>query len=192
VAIPSGLCDLRREVTMRRSFAGLFLLGFALLAADAPAAESAAPRRPAAAPVGYFVKSAASLAEVEKTLQGKGGHAADLLKPGPTSVEIVVRHEEDFEQAELELHDGKDHVFYVTDGQATLTLGGEMVAPREVSPGEWKAARAANAKTVDVGKGDLVFIPHGTVHGRSAKGRHFTMLIISFFPGGPPPSTPPK
>lgn len=60
-------------------------------------------------------------------------------------------------------------------------------APREVSTGEWKAAKATNARTVDVAKGDLIFIPHGTVHGRSVKGKRFTMLIISFFPGGPPP-----
>src|SRR5580765_5386006 len=162
---------------MIRTCLGLSLVAFVLFMMDAPAARSAPARKPAVAPTSYFVKTAASLAEVEKTLQGKGAHGADLLKPGPTSVEIVWRHEEDYEQTELELHDGKDHVFFVTEGQATLTLGGEMVAPREVSPGEWKAAKATNARTVDVGKGDLVFIPHGTVHGRSAKGRHFNMMI---------------
>src|SRR5215831_21340577 len=136
---------------MSRTCAGLFLVGFAFLAADAPAARGADARRPAVAPASYFVKSAASLAEVERTLQGKGAHGADLLKPGPTALEIVLRHEDDFEQAELELHDGKDHVFFVTDGQASLTLGGELVAPHEVSPGEWKAAKATNSRTVDVG-----------------------------------------
>jgi quercetin dioxygenase-like cupin family protein len=169
---------------------GLFVVGIAFVVADAPAAHSAAARRPAVAPASYFVKTAASLGEVEKTLQGKGAHGADLLKPGATAVEIVLRHEDDWEQTELELHDGKDHVFFVTDGQASLTLGGELVAPREVSPGEWKAAKSTGSRTVDVGKGDLVFIPHGTVHGRSAKGRRFTMMIVSFFPGGPPPPAP--
>jgi quercetin dioxygenase-like cupin family protein len=189
---------------MNRICAGLFVVGLALLSADAPAAPAtpaapgtpaapstpgtpaAAVRRPAVAPAANFVKSAATLAELEKTLEGKGAKSADLLKPGPTAIEIVARHEDDYEQAELELHDGKDHVFFVTDGQATLTLGGELVAPREVSSGEWKAARSTGSRTIDVAKGDLVFIPHGTVHGRSAKGRRFTMLIVSFFPGGPP------
>ena len=169
-------------------------------AAPAAATPSAPARRPSVAPAAYFVKSAASLADVERTLHGKGAHGADLLKPGATSIEIVLRHEDDYEQAELELHDGKDHVFFVTDGQATLTLGGELVAPREISPGEWKAAKATNARAVDVARGDLVFIPHGTVHGRSAKGRRFTMVIVSFFPGGlpgglpggPPPPAPAK
>jgi mannose-6-phosphate isomerase-like protein (cupin superfamily) len=168
------------------------VIGIACLVSGARVARTAPPpaRKPAVAPAPYFVKTAASLAEAEKTLQGKGGHAADLLKPGATGIEIVWRHEEDFAQPELELHDGKDHVFFVTDGQASLVLGGEMVAPREVSAGEWKAAKATNSRTVDVGKGDLVFIPHGTVHGRSVKGR-FTMMIISFYPGGPPPPAPP-
>jgi quercetin dioxygenase-like cupin family protein len=165
-----------------------------LLAAATPSPTPNAPvRRPASAPTAYFVKTAASLADLEKTLQGKGAHGADLLKPAQTAIEIVLRHEDDYEQTELELHDGKDHIFFVTDGKATLTLGGELVAPREVSPGEWKAATATNARNIDVAKGDLVFIPHGTVHGRSAKGRRFTMMIVSFFPGGPPspPPAPP-
>ena len=177
---------------MIRTCLWLFLIGFALVAADGRAARSAEARRPSAAPVSYFVKSAASLAEVERTLQGKGGHGADLLKPGPTSLEIVWRHEEDFEQTELELHDGKDHVFFVTEGQASFTLGGDLIAPREISPGEWRAARSNSSRTVEVGKGDLIFIPHGTVHGRSAKGKRFTMLLVSFFPGGPPPPAPRK
>jgi len=177
---------------MNRALASVSVaVGIACLASSARVAWTAPSpaRKPAVAPVPYFVKSAASLAEVEKTLQGKGGHAADLLKPEKTGIEIVWRHEEDFAQAELELHDGKDHVFVVTDGQASLVLGGELVAPREVSAGEWKAAKSTNSRTVDVGKGDLVFIPHGTVHGRSVKGR-FTMMIISFYPGGPPPPAP--
>ena len=173
----------------------LFTMLF-LAAATAAPAPAASVRRPAPAPTSYFVKTAASLAEVERTLQGKGAHGSDLLKPGATGIEIVLRHEDDYEQTELELHDGKDHIFFVTDGQATLTLGGDLIAPREISPGEWKAAKATSATTVDVAKGDLVFIPHGTVHGRSAKGRRFTMLIVSFFPagpsGGPSPALPAK
>jgi mannose-6-phosphate isomerase-like protein (cupin superfamily) len=175
---------------MTRTVAPVFVVvvGIAGLVTGAREARTAPARKPAAAPAPYFVKTAASLAEAEKALQGKGGKAADLLKPGATAVEIAWRHEEDFEQPELEVHDGKDHVFFVTEGQATLTLGGELVAPREISTGEWRAAKSANSKNVDVGKGDLVFIPHGTVHGRSVKGKKLTMMIVSFYPGGPPPA----
>jgi mannose-6-phosphate isomerase-like protein (cupin superfamily) len=171
---------------MTRPRALSLLLGWSVAIAPVRGPRAETAQGPAPAPVAYFVKSAASLADIEKTLEGKGAHGADLLKPGPTAVEIVWRHEEDFEQPEAEVHDGKDHVFFVTDGRATFTLGGELVSPRELSRGEWKAAHTKNAQTVDVQKGDLLFIPHGTVHGRSVKGRRFTMLQISFWPGGAP------
>lgn len=160
-----------------------------LSAGNAPAE----PVGPAYAPAtGYFVKTAASIADLEKTLQGKGGHAAPILKPGPGPIEITWRHEEDWELGYLELHEGKDHVFFVTEGQATITLGGQLVEPHQISPGEWQAAKSTRSQTVDVAKGDLLFIPHGTVHGRSVKGKRFTMLLLSFWPGGAPPPAPEK
>src|SRR5262245_4001636 len=165
-----------------------FILGASTIGAGLALAEPA--HKPAAPPVPYFVKTAASLTDLEKTLQGNGAHGADLLKPGPMALEIVWRHEEDYEQQELELHDAKDHVFYVTEGQAVFTLGGELEAPREISPGEWRAARSKASQKIEVKKGDLIFIPHGTVHSRSAKGRRFTMLQLSFWPNGPPKPAP--
>ena len=87
------------------------------------------------------------------------------------------------------MHDGKNHVFFVTKGQASLILGGDLVAPREDSTGEWRAPKWANSKTVDVGKGDLIFIPHGTVHGRSNKGKklrdHDRFLLPRRSPAAP-------
>lgn len=189
----------------RRVFVMLFG-AVALLPAQSPAAEPApAPAEtpapsiattpvyaPVTVPAGYFVKTAASLAALEKTLQGQGGRAATILKPGPGPIEITLRHEEDWEQPELELHEAKDHVVIVTEGQATITLGGQLVAPHQISPGEWQAARSMRSQTVEVAKGDLLFIPHGTVHGRSVKGRRFTMLLLSFWPGGAPAAVPTK
>jgi mannose-6-phosphate isomerase-like protein (cupin superfamily) len=176
---------------------GAFLSPIAAGAApsEAPATSTPAPAdvphyAPDAPAPSYFVKTSASFADLEKTMQGKGAHTGEILKPGPGPIEITWRHEEDFETPDVELHEGKDHIFFVTEGAATFTLGGRLVAPREISPGEWKAPKATLAKTVDVAKGDLLFIPHGVVHGRSVKGRRFTMLLLSFWPGGvqPPPT----
>jgi quercetin dioxygenase-like cupin family protein len=172
-----------------RAFAlagGVLVAGGVSVSAGAADPGAVPGRAPVRAPAPYVVKSAASLAEVEKTLEGHGGHGADLVKPGATAVEVVWRHEEDHESKDLEVHDGKDHVFFVTDGEATFTLGGELVDPREISAGEWRAPVSRKSDTVEAHKGDLIFIPHGTVHGRSAKGRRFTMLQISFWPGGAP------
>src|ERR1700704_4341488 len=107
---------------MPRLAAFLAIAGLTVTA-SAPAAPG---RKPAAAPVPYLVKTAASLAELEKTLGGSGAHGADLVKPGPVAVEVVWKREEENQQNGVELHDGRDHVFYVTDGKAVFTLGGTL------------------------------------------------------------------
>jgi quercetin dioxygenase-like cupin family protein len=178
------------EDLMRRVAAAL---GFACLAVSLPAPAAPPTGKPATAPVPYLLKTGASLAEVEKTLGGQGAHGADLVKAvGPVAVEVVWKHEQDNVMDGVESHDGRDHVFYVTDGRATFTLGGVMDSPREVSPGEWRGPRSHDSKVVEVKKGDLLFIPHGTVHARHTKGSSFTMLQISFWPGGAPAPVPAK
>jgi mannose-6-phosphate isomerase-like protein (cupin superfamily) len=164
---------------------GLVCLAFSVQAPAAPA------RKPAVAPVPYLLKTGSSLAEVEKTLGGNGAHGADLVKAvGPVAVEVVWKHEQENVQEKAEVHDGRDHVFYVTDGKASFTLGGELEDPSEISAGEWRAAKTKGSKVVEVKKGDLLFIPHGTVHSRHTKGSSFTMLQITFWPGGAPKPTP--
>jgi mannose-6-phosphate isomerase-like protein (cupin superfamily) len=124
-------------------------------------------------------------------LGGQGAHGADLVKAaGPMAVEVIWKREQDNTQELLESHDGRDHVFFVTDGKATFTLGGELEDPKEISPGEWRAPKARGSKVMELKKGDLVVIPHGTVHSRHTKGGAFTMLQISFFPNGAPKPTP--
>src|SRR5438552_1470988 len=128
-------CCPRRRPSMRR-FALALVISCLSVSWSAPAAP---PRKPAVAPVPYLLKSAASLADVEKTLAGKGAHGADLVKAeGPVAAEVVWKHEQDNVQELIESHDGRDHVFFVTDGKATFTLGGELDAPKEISPGEWR------------------------------------------------------
>ena len=183
------------------------LAALVVLASRGVPAQPAPPaRKPAAATSPYVVKSAASLADVEKTLQGPGGHGSTLVAPAPNvALEAVWRHEENKEAGGLESHDGKDHVFFITEGHGVFVLGGEMDSPKEISPGEWRAPKGKGGKEVTADKGDFVFIPHGVVHGRG-KGGKFTMLLLSFWPGGvpaavlaapavpppPPPPPPPK
>jgi mannose-6-phosphate isomerase-like protein (cupin superfamily) len=179
----------------RLSFA---LAALATLAAGGAHAQPAAPapapatgRKPAPAAGSYVLKTAASLAEAEKAFKGPGGQGSTLVPSGPnTALEAVWRHEENKEATGLESHDGRDHVFFITEGHAVFVLGGELEDPREISPGEWRAAKAKGTKEVVVDKGGFLFIPHGLVHGRG-KGAKFTMLLLSFWPGGAPPPAPP-
>jgi quercetin dioxygenase-like cupin family protein len=175
---------------MRRTII-VFVLGLGCGALSLRAV-SAPARKPAGPPVPYVVKTAAALAEIEKTLGGEGAHGADLVKPGPVALEVVWKREQDNEAKELESHDGKDHVFYITDGKGTFKLGGELEGAHEISPGEWRATKVKGAQAVEVKKGDLLFIPHGTPHWRTSKGAGFTMLQLSFWPGGAPAPTPAK
>jgi mannose-6-phosphate isomerase-like protein (cupin superfamily) len=179
---------------MKRTLALAFGLALApVIVHAAPAAPAPAPsaRKPVAPAVPYLFKTAASLADLEKTLLGKGSHKSDLVPPGPgQAIEVVWRHEEDVDQAESEIHDGKDHVFFITDGSAVFLLGGDLDKPREISPGEWRSPKLNNTKEIEAKKGDLLFIPHGTAHGRKATGKKFTMLQLSFWPGGAPPAEP--
>jgi mannose-6-phosphate isomerase-like protein (cupin superfamily) len=155
-------------------------------AKPAPPAPAAATHKPIPAVTPYLIKSAGSLAEIEKTLLGPGGHASTLVPPtAQVALQIDWRHEENIEAGGYEAHDGRDHVFFITEGNGAFNLGGELEAPTEPSPGEWRAKKAKGTHEVAVAKGDVVFIPHGTVHGR-AKGGKFTMLLLSFWPGGAP------
>jgi mannose-6-phosphate isomerase-like protein (cupin superfamily) len=173
----------------RLSFA---LAALVALAAGGAHAQPAAPaHKPAPAAGTYVLKTAASLAEAEKAFKGPGGQGSTLVPSGPnTALEAVWRHEETKEPSGLESHDGKDHVFFVTEGHALFVLGGELENPREVSPGEWRAEKGKGTKEVVVDQGGFLFIPHGLVHGRG-KGAKFTMLLLSFWPGGAPPPAPP-
>src|SRR2546421_7211869 len=124
----------------------MFAVAVAFAAVAHPSPPRAAPaRKPPPAPVPYLFKSAVSLADLDKTLAGPGAHGADLVKPGPMALEVVWKHEEETEQNALEVHEGRDHVFFVTDGRAVFTLGGAL----DVSPGEWRALHSTGSQVVE-------------------------------------------
>lgn len=67
------------------------------------------------------------------------------------------------------------------DGKATLILGRQMDAPREVQPGEWRSPHIINGQTIEIAKGDLIVVPRGTPHQRSTEGKDFMMILIKVF-----------
>jgi hypothetical protein len=68
------------------------------------------------------------------------------------------------------------------DMAATLTLGGKPENPREISDGEWRAARIVGGETFEIKKGDLIVVPRGTPHHRvNAKGKEFSLILIKIF-----------
>ena len=137
--------------------------------------QPAAPIRP------FVVKTKQSLADLEKSLRGEN-KVEDLTGGAGTQLRVAVQHDEKRETAEAESHDDSDDVYYVLEGAARLTLGGQLENPREASPGEWRAARIVGGQTFEVKKGDLIVVPRGTPHHRiNAKGKEFSLILIKIF-----------
>jgi mannose-6-phosphate isomerase-like protein (cupin superfamily) len=145
-------------------------------------------RAPSKAIRPVVVLSSQSLMDVEKKL-GSENKVEDLIGGEGMQLRVAIQHEKDKSGAPAELHDASDDVYYVTEGSATLVLGGALDAPREVEPGEWRSPRIVGGKTYEITKGDLIVVPRGTPHQRSTAGKDFTMILIKVF-AEPRPAAP--
>lgn len=163
-------------------------LGAGVEAQQANRRESAkrAPARPIRQ---YVLMTAQSLGDLERKLRPEN-KAEDLMGGEGTELRVAIQHEQNKPAASAEVHDASDDVYYVLEGSATLTLGGQLEAPRESEPGEWRAARITGGREVEIRKGDLVVVPRGTPHMRSTVGKDFSMILIKVF--AEPQPAPPK
>ena len=76
-----------------------------------------------------------------------------------------------------ELHEHYADIFFVVDGEATLTSGGTMVDPKTTEPGEVRGSAVSGGVEQKLGKGDVVHIPPNTPHQLSIpKGKSFHLL----------------
>jgi mannose-6-phosphate isomerase-like protein (cupin superfamily) len=143
------------------------------------AQTAALPREPSKAARPFIVRSSQSLDDLEKHLPANkveelyGGEGAQL--------HVAVQRDKDKPAGAAEVHDASDDIYYVLEGSATLTLGGRLDAPNEISPGEWRGARIIGGQSVSVNKGDLIVVPRGTPHQRDTTGRDFMMILIKIF-----------
>jgi glc operon protein GlcG len=65
---------------------------------------------------------------------------------------------------EVEYHERVVDVMHVVSGRATVVTGGSMVNPREVAPGELRAAAVEGGRTRELSEGDVLAIPNGVPH----------------------------
>jgi mannose-6-phosphate isomerase-like protein (cupin superfamily) len=65
---------------------------------------------------------------------------------------------------EAESHADETDVFYVVAGTAVFVTGGEIVDPREISPGQTRGARLKGGIVRTLRKGDVIVIPAKTPH----------------------------
>jgi glc operon protein GlcG len=65
---------------------------------------------------------------------------------------------------EVEYHERIVDVMHVVQGSATVVTGGSMVEPREVAPGELRAAAVEGGEPHELREGDVLAIPNGVPH----------------------------
>ena len=142
---------------------------------------NAQTRQPSTAAKPFVVKTAQSLGDLEKSL--RADNKVEDLTSGPgTQLRVAVQHDKLRQNADAELHDDSDDVYYVLKGSAQLTLGGTLDNPREASPGEWKSKKINGGTTFEIKKGDLIVVPRGTPHQRNTiNGKEFSMILIKVF-----------
>jgi len=136
--------------------------------------EPSKPIRP------VVVLTSQSLSDVGKKLATEN-KTEDLIGGAGMQLRVAIQHEKNKAAGPAEVHDASDDVYYVTDGSATLILGGSLEAPREVEPGEWRGPRIIDGKSFEVTKGSLIIVPRGTPHQRSTVDKDFTMILIKVF-----------
>ena len=160
--------------------------------ATSPASSQPPPQRaPSSAARPFLVLPAQKLAEIEGRLR-PGNNIEDVIAGEGLQTRFFVQHERDKNNSEAEVHDNADDYHFVLEGAGTYTLGGQLDAPREISPGEWRAARVTGGQKVEVKKGDMIFVPRGTAHVRSTAGRDFSLMLVKVFAAPVPKAPTPK
>jgi uncharacterized protein GlcG (DUF336 family) len=78
---------------------------------------------------------------------------------------------------EVEYHEHVADIMHVVSGTATAVTGGQMIAPRTVSPGEMRAAAIEGGTRHELGEGDVLVIPPGVPHHFAAVSDPFLYLV---------------
>ena len=113
--------------------------------------------------------------------QQAGNVSRDIVAAKGMQTRVALFDDKKRENDMFELHDSSDDIYYVLTGQATLALGGELVEPTEISPGEWRSKTVKGGNPFVVKKGDMVVVPRGTVHQRTVLKKGFSMILIKVF-----------
>jgi len=77
-----------------------------------------------------------------------------------------------------EVHETVTDIFYVTDGRATVVLGGELVGGKMTRPHEYRGDAIRNGQAHEVGPGDVLVIPAGTPHWFQTVPNEVSYLVV--------------
>jgi mannose-6-phosphate isomerase-like protein (cupin superfamily) len=65
---------------------------------------------------------------------------------------------------DVEVHEKTNHVFIITEGEATFVTGGTLVEPRQTAPGQTRAKDVKGGTMYHLSKGDVITVPAKTPH----------------------------
>lgn len=113
--------------------------------------------------------------EQRKSLATTGAAGETLEKyPGHFTM-LTVRNQ----SGGAELHEHYADIFFVVDGEATLTTGGTILDRKNVGPGEVRGKSIEGGVKRHLAKGDVVHISPNTPHQLTvAKGKSFTYFVV--------------
>lgn len=161
---------------MNRIFAISLLMTLVAVLGAAQTRQPSTPSKP------IVIRTKQQVAGVVKSLKGQDGNKnEDVVAASGVQMRVALFHDDKRENDLVEVHDGSDDVYYVLDGTATLLLGGSLVEPNEISPGEWRAKSSTGGQKHEIRKGDLIVVPRGTPHQRTVTGKGFSMILIKVF-----------
>jgi mannose-6-phosphate isomerase-like protein (cupin superfamily) len=115
------------------------------------------------------------LETLAQTAKASGSSGATLGDYKSHAIKLSVRTA----SGGAEVHAHYDDIFFVTQGQATLTTGGTVVNAKTGGDGETKGSSIENGKSQKIAEGDVIHIPAGTPHQLIlAPGTMFSAIVI--------------
>ena len=133
----------------------------------------------AADPEGFDLWKGAAIADSGKALAGKMDDQKFAWLPMATYSNHLIGLSHREGDGSAELHETQADILIVQTGEATLTVGGTMVAPKTVKPHEVRGTSIEGGVTKQLVPGDIIHINAKVPHQlKIAAGTKFTYLVI--------------
>ena len=133
----------------------------------------------AADPQGFYLWKSAELKGYAKTLAPKlnAQHVASQTLAANGNYSFMVAHREG--SGEAELHTTQADVLVVESGEATITIGGELVDGKTTAPNEQRAASIKGGSDKKLAAGDAITIPAKVAHQMKLDpGKQITYFVV--------------
>jgi mannose-6-phosphate isomerase-like protein (cupin superfamily) len=133
----------------------------------------------AADPEGFEIWKSAAVSDSGKALAGKMDDQKFAWLPMATYSNHLIGLSYREGDGSAELHETQADILIVETGEATLTVGGTMVAPKTVKPHEVRGSSIEGGTIRQLVPGDIVHITAKVPHQlKIAAGTKFTYLVI--------------